>query len=234
MCTASSLSWDCFSLALSCDRDRAQVVHLSLAAVPWKRCERHCNVKDFNVLIFQCRPMLQTTFCAPFALDLIILAMHIWILVWVALLNRVGDARIQTSNWFGTGWLEFRSNGMGQCRTDNANIPVHPVQPNHMIYWARLCDIPDASFLTTLFVGVSGKHFFMGLVKRIGSLNFVRLRACRAYYCCWLVCKNVPLLGGGCDIMNKYFLNSLNGSTNLGHANTLFAILFTLSLISYD
>ena len=55
MCTASSLSWDCFSLALSCDRDRAQVVHLSLAAVPWKRCERHCNVKDFNVLIFQCR-----------------------------------------------------------------------------------------------------------------------------------------------------------------------------------
>jgi hypothetical protein len=67
---------------------------------------------------------------------------------------------------------------MGQCRTDNANITVHPVQPGHMIYWARLCDIPDASFLTTLFVGVSGKHFFMGLVKRIGSLNFVRLRAC--------------------------------------------------------
>ena len=132
---------------------------------------------------FQCRPM-------PFVLDLIILAMHIWILIRVALLNRVGDARIQTSNWFGTGWLEFRSNGMVQCRTDNANIPVHPVQPGHMIYWARLCDIPDASFLTTLFVGVSGKHFFMGLVKRIGSLNFVRLRAF-AFAC---VCACVLLL----------------------------------------
>ena len=126
----------------------------------------------------------------PFVLDLIILAMHIWILIRVALLNRVGDARIQTSNWFGTGWLEFRSNGMGQCRTDNANIPVHPVQPGHMIYWARLCDIPDASFLTTLFVGVSGKHFFTGLVKRIGSLNFVRLRAF-AFAC---VCACVLLL----------------------------------------
>ena len=170
MCTASSLSWDCFSLALSCDRDRAQVVHLSLAAVPWKRAERHCNAKR-----------------CWFALDLIILAMHIWILIRVALLNRVGDARIQNSNWFGTGWLEFRSNGMGQCRTDNANIPVHPVQPGHMIYWARLCDIPDASFLTTLFVGVSGKHFFMGLVKRIGSLNFVRLRAFACVCACVLL-----------------------------------------------
>ena len=147
---------------------------------------------------------MQTDAAEPFALDLIILAMHIWILVRVALLNRVGDARIQTSNWFGTGWLEFRSNGMGQCRTDNANIPVHPVQPGHMIYWARLCDIPDASFLTTLFVGVSGKHFFMGLVKRIGSLNFVRLRACACVLLLLtLVCKNVPLLGGGCDIMNN-------------------------------
>ena len=31
----------------------------------------------------------------------------------------------------------------------------------------RVCDIPDASLFTTLFV-LFGKHFFVGLVNRIG------------------------------------------------------------------
>ena len=54
--------------------------------------------------------------------------------------------------------------------------PVHPVHPVQTIHWARLCDIPDASFFTTLFVGVSGKHFFMGPVKCIGGQFDFRVR----------------------------------------------------------
>ena len=33
----------------------------------------------------------------------------------------------------------------------------------------RVCDIPDASLFTTLFV-LFGKHFFVGLVNRIGAM----------------------------------------------------------------
>ena len=38
----------------------------------------------------------------------------------------------------------------------------------------RVCDIPDASLFTTLFV-LFGKHFFVGLVNRIGAWC-IRLR----------------------------------------------------------
>ena len=39
----------------------------------------------------------------------------------------------------------------------------------------RVCDIPDASLFTTLFV-LFGKHFFVGLVNRIGPPWCIRLR----------------------------------------------------------
>ena len=108
--------------------------------------KRHCNVNEFNVLIFQCRPMLQTTTsAAPFVLDLIILAMHVWFLVRVALLNRVGDARIQTSNWFGTGRLGFRSNGKGAI-----------AEPHLIVRVVRVCQLSNwLGFIGHDLIGIS-------------------------------------------------------------------------------
>ena len=62
----------------------------------------------------------------------------------------------------------------------------------------RVCDIPDASLFTTLFV-LFGKHFFVGLVNRIGP--------CHGAFDHAIVCEvpmfkgkyMVQLLGETCD-----------------------------------
>jgi hypothetical protein len=100
--------------------------------------KRHCKSTNLMSGYFSAdRCCRRRPSAAPFVLDLIILAMHIWFLVRVALLNRVGDARIQTSNWFETGRSGFRTNGNGASAEPHLIVRVVAFA-NFRIVWDLL------------------------------------------------------------------------------------------------
>lgn len=140
--------------------------------------KRHCKSTNLMSGYFSAdRCCRRRPSAAPFVLDLIILAMHIWFLVRVALLNRVGDARIQTSNWFETGRSGFRTNGNGAS-----------AEP-HLI--VRVCQLSNC-------LGFIG-HDLIGISRLIDLVTH-----CTAYvrptplvFVLVVVHKTIKIVGGG-------------------------------------